>query len=161
MKTIPLTQGKVAIVDDEDYEELAKYKWCAIQAPNGLWYAQRHDPAQGGRRKTILMHRALMAGDSPLEVDHINGDGLDNRRENLRLTTKSGNQRNRKAHRAGRLVGAHLVSGSCRRKPWRAQIWDGKHMHHLGYFATEQEANECFLRADFVLSLIKARLEGR
>ena len=149
MKTIPLTQGKVAIVDDEDYEELAKYKWCAHQAPNGCWYALRKGPLPGGRQKTIYMHRALMAGDSQLEVDHINGDGLDNRRANLRLVTGSVNQRNQRCHRAGRLVGAHLQRGQYRSKPWRARIRIGAKIRHLGSFATEQEAHERFLRADF------------
>ena len=151
MKTIPLTQGKVALVDDEDYEELMKYKWYARKAPNGLWYAVRSVHLSGGRWKRISMHRFLMAGDSPLEVDHINGDGLDNRRANLRLVTKSGNQRNRKSHRAGRLVGARLARDHFRRRPWQAEIWDGQRVRHLGCYATEQEAHERFLQADALM----------
>ena len=151
MKTIPLTQGKVAIVDDEDYEELMKHKWYANKRPDGRWYAVRRGPLLGGRRKTIYMHRALMAGASPLQVDHINGDGLDNRRANLRLVTQSVNQRNQKGHRAGRLVGTYLKRDHDRRKPWQAQLGLGKQKYNLGYFATEQEAHERFLQADALM----------
>jgi len=150
MKTIPLTQGKVALVDDEDYEELMKHKWYASHEGNG-WYAKRKGPRHGGRQTMIYMHRALMAGDSPLEVDHINGDGLDNRRANLRLVTKSGNARNRQGHRAGRLVGTELMRDGKRSKPWKSQIFDTGCMRHLGYFATEQEAHERFLQADALM----------
>ena len=161
MKMIPLTQGKVAFVDDEDYEELLKYKWFAKRAPNGRWYAARKVTQPGGRGKTIYMHRFLIAGKSPLDVDHINGDGLGNCRENLRLTTRAGNLRNQKRHRIGRLVGACLTRDHRRQKPWKALIRIGAKSRHLGYFATEQEAHERFLRADLVLNLIKARLAGR
>jgi len=149
---IPLTHGKVAIVDDEDYGELMKYKWYASRDGN-RWYAMRKGPRHGGRQKTILMHRFLIAGDSTLDVDHIHGDGLDNRRENLRLTTRSGNLRNRKSHRAGRLVGSRLLRGRNLRKPWQARIRIGGTVHYLGMFATEQEAHERFLRADMERNL--------
>jgi len=158
MKTIPLTKGKGALVDDEDYVELAKYKWYANESCSGCWYAHRKGPRNGGRGTLIQMHRALIAGDSPLTVDHINGDGLDNRRANLRLTTPSGNQRNRKAHRAGRLVGAYYHRGEQRAKPWQAAILDNGRMRHLGYSSTEQEAHDRFVQAD---AIMKARGKGR
>jgi len=158
MREIPLTQGKVALVDDEDYAELMKYKWYAHKRPNGCWYAVRKVPRKGGGQKMIYMHRALMAGDSPLEVDHINGDGLDNRRANLRLTTTSGNQRNQKMHRAGRLVGSRHKGAAYKTKPWQAEIRDGQRVRHLGMFATEQEAHDRFVQAD---AIMQARGKGR
>jgi hypothetical protein len=58
MKTIPLTQGKVALVDDEDYPELSKFRWCAVRHRN-TWYAVRGESADG-RRLTVRMHRQIL-----------------------------------------------------------------------------------------------------
>ena len=87
-KEIQLTQGKVAVVDDEDYEMLIGLgvRWCLNDG-----YAFN---AQYGR-----MHRFLMSAPTNRMVDHVNGDKLDNRRENLRLATSSENQANRRAVR--------------------------------------------------------------
>ncbi len=76
MKNIPLTQGKVALVDDDDYEWLIEDRWhCTVNAPTKL-YAARHLVVDGVR-KTIYMHRVIM-GDKILEIDHIDGDCLNN-----------------------------------------------------------------------------------
>lgn len=84
MIAIELTQGKRAIIDDEDYELVSKYKWHF----DGRYAAHK------GRKK-IYMHRLIM-GKSPLDVDHINRDKLDNRRKNLRFCTRSQNLLNKK-----------------------------------------------------------------
>jgi hypothetical protein len=153
MKEIPLTQGKVALVDDEDYERVMAYKWYAAMQGR-QWYALRK-VQRDGKQTTVEMHRFILdAGDSPLQVDHINGNGLDNRRVNLRLGTRSENQRNSYKHRAGRLPGTYLMKRGYRlARPWQAQIWIDGRMRHLGCFATAQEAHERFLRADFERSL--------
>ena len=90
MKVIKLTRGKVAIVDDEDFEELNRYKWHY----NNRGYAAR---SIGGRKdkKNVLMHRVMLSTPTGTYVDHINGDKLDNRRVNLRLCTNVENCRNR------------------------------------------------------------------
>ena len=94
---VPLSQGKVALVDIADADRVLRYKWCAL-CPNPnrgkpKWYAVRKDysfrPA-----KTIYLHRFLMEVDEGLEVDHENGDGLDCRRANLREATRSQNAQN-------------------------------------------------------------------
>lgn len=98
MKTISLTQGKAAIVDDEDYDWLNQVKWYTKVTSDGYKiYAARFKRIDG-RPTTIYMHRAIMGGnlDEPeipqgYEVDHDNDDGLDNRRENLKIVTKSEN----------------------------------------------------------------------
>ncbi len=88
MKFIELTQGKRAIVDDEDYELIASRKWYAAKAGRGYFYAVREE---GGRR--VSMHRAI-AGYPGKVVDHINGDTLDNRRSNLRAVSNAENVQN-------------------------------------------------------------------
>jgi hypothetical protein len=101
-KQIPLSQqkrrnsknlGLVALVDDEDYDWLCQWKWTSVSTErrNG-GYAMRLDNRAG---KTILMHRIILNAPEGVEVDHINGSGLDNRRENLRIVTLQQNRQNR------------------------------------------------------------------
>jgi hypothetical protein len=92
MKEIPLTQGKVALVDDEDFESIANHKWCAHQRGN-TFYAERS--RFGNRGGTILMHREILStSDTALEIDHIDGNGLNNTRANLRVVTHAENMKN-------------------------------------------------------------------
>ncbi|SRR5579871_347772 len=96
MKTIELTRGKDTIVDDEDFEELSKYKWCAKQNHNGCFYAGRKVRRSDGGRTARFMHRIIMnVTDPKLQIDHIDGNGLNNQRGNLRVATPSQNMRNR------------------------------------------------------------------
>jgi hypothetical protein len=90
MKFIQLTQGKQAIVDDEDFELLSQFKWYAMKSGHNVYAARG-----GGKRRMELLHRLILGvTDSKIEVDHINGDGLDNRRSNLRVATHADNQHN-------------------------------------------------------------------
>ena len=86
---IPLSQGLFALVDPEDYEELSRHKWCATRAEHTV-YASRGGPDG----KPILMHRVIMKTPPGMVVDHINGDGLDNRKRYLRNGTKAQNRYN-------------------------------------------------------------------
>src|SRR5690349_13550488 len=90
MKIIPLTQGKVTLVDDADYEELSKFKWCAVKH-NRNFYASRSQYLGyvNGKMKTksIFMHRLLLKPDKGFVVDHLDGDGLNNQRYNIRSVT--------------------------------------------------------------------------
>jgi len=94
VKEIKLTQGQVTIVDDEDFEELNQYKWTAHNATkkdkSDYFYAIRCV-----NKKMIRMHRVLMNPPDDMQIDHINRNPLDNRKENLRICTHSVNQRNR------------------------------------------------------------------
>jgi hypothetical protein len=133
MKTIPLTRGKVAIVDDEDYAVLSAWKWYAINT-NNSWYAMRTDMAS---RRNIRMHRQIMAIDS--QIDHRNGNGLDNRRCNLRPCTSAQNSYNRGLHKRNKsgFIGVFWSNNAQR---WEAQIRHrGKRMY-LGRFDTATEA---------------------
>lgn len=101
MKFILLTQEKIAIVDKQDYTRLNTYIWHAV-CFQGRWYAALSIP---GKQRKHYMHRVLVPTPPGWDVDHINGNTLDNRRRNLRASTKSQNQRNR-----------HAVSGSVKYK---------------------------------------------
>lgn len=94
MMQIPLTKGLVALVDDDDYDFLMQWKWCASDCSRGLgtkFYAVTQIRTFEYKRKRIYMHRVIMGEPLNLCVDHINGDSLDNRKENLRSVTVSEN----------------------------------------------------------------------
>lgn len=98
---IPLSQGKIAIVDAEDYELVRGYTWCATHKGNNF-YAVTHTSRAGGKKShSVYLHRLLMNPPRGQEVDHINGDSLDNRRCNLRLATKAQNQHNMRIREGG------------------------------------------------------------
>lgn len=132
MKQIPLTKGYFATVDDEDFESLSKFKWLAGAQPTGLVYALH---------RGTLMHRRILEKeleDKPIHVDHINGNGLDNRRSNLRLCTSAQNQMNRRKQR-GKCASKYKGVRRCRKK-WQAHLKkDGKYFF-LGTFEKEEDA---------------------
>src|ERR1700757_2583296 len=98
MKTLPLTQGRVALVDDEDYDWLNQWKWSY----SNHGYARRGERLFSGSYKTvhILMHRAIMHAPDGVEVDHINHDSLDNQKVNLRLASHKQNSHNLRGPRS-------------------------------------------------------------
>jgi len=93
-REIPLTQGKIALVDEEDYAFLSQFHWTAIKRPRG-WHAFRMRKVMVNVWRPLYMHRVILGEPKGLLVDHRNGDGLDNRRHNLRSCTKSQNGQNR------------------------------------------------------------------
>ena len=143
MKTIKLTQNQVALVDPKLYPFLSRWKWHAAKL-SGKFYAAKAVPLdfKGERKRVMYMHH-LVAGHpiDNLEIDHINGNGLDNRRKNLRLVSHAINQANRKEHRLGHIIG---TSYNKRVKKWVAQLWIGKKREHLGYFTSQKDAASCF-----------------
>lgn len=134
MKEIKLTQGFVSIVDDEDFEELSKYKW---QYAGG--YAVRSISWAFGRQPLTRIHVQIMGKIEGLEIDHISGDKLDNRRENLRHVTAAQNQYNRKPNRGGssRYKGVNWYKAG---KKWHSSIKAGGKTRHLGYYYIERDA---------------------
>lgn len=138
-KEIPLTQGKVVLVDIEDYNYLMQWKWCADKANEyGLFYASRKILKEN-KQTTLRMHIEIMKPSKGKEVDHINGNGLDNRRSNLRICTRSQNMMNSSHHRdnASGYKGVHWYKQT---KKWQARIMKDYKQKHLGYFNTKQEA---------------------
>jgi hypothetical protein len=142
MRTIPLTQGYEALVDDEDYEELSKHKWFASIDGRGFPYAARNYRTARGK-SILLLHRYLMgvqdAGRS-VEVDHRNHNTLDNTRENLRVCTHADNQQNRTGADIDSFTGVrnvcfHRASG----KYMVTMTLFGKR-HYFGLYSTLEEA---------------------
>ena len=136
MKEIKLTQGKVALVDDADYEWLSSWKWCANRSHRG-WYATRD--CYDGPHTRVRMHRVIMDAQPGEQVDHINGNGLDNRRENLRICSHSENQHNAAKRRgcSSRYKGIYWHKGHGK---WVARVWLTGSQHSLGLFTDEVEA---------------------
>ena len=95
-KQIPLSQGKFALVDDEDFERINQWKWSALKDKRFKWYAVRNSPRQLGRRKKLIyMHRVIMNTPEDMDTDHVDGnDTLNNQRHNLRICTHSQNMAN-------------------------------------------------------------------
>ena len=156
MKEIKITRqnGKeyTVIVDNEDYEELMKYKWYILKKTN-TFYVQRHGKRyENGKyiREKILLHRQVLgATDSKIFIDHINHNGLDNRKENLRIANPTQNQHNQKPHKTyrGHSTSSKYKGVSWHKKleKWQSQIniGNGK-KKHLGYFHNEEDARDAY-----------------
>jgi hypothetical protein len=136
MKLITLTNGMQAKVDDEDYPLLARFKWGALKTRGGRVYARTTTRLPGGNQE--LMHRLVLQ--TPLDVDHINSDGLDCRRENLRAATESQNLHNRGAQ-SNNTSGVKGVSWCRKRQRWVAFCTVGR-KHHTKRFTSFDEAVE-------------------
>ena len=141
---IELTKGQKAIVDWRDVEWLKKLKWYFNESPNGTGYAARIK-LQGGERLLISMHRAVFLRYNPRladafdDIDHINGNKLDNRLSNLRSATRHQNSGNRGANKNNK-SGYKGVNFYSKNNSWKAQIMDNGKKRHIGYYATPEEA---------------------
>ena len=136
MKTIPLTQGKVAVVDDADYDRLNRWKWFAVRGRRS-WYAMRcRSRADRPGPHLILMHREILSAPVGVEVDFISGDGLDNQRSNLRLANRRLNARNRRHHKRRDLPPNVYPRGS----RYTAVVCRDARLVYLGVFDTPAEA---------------------
>lgn len=147
MIEIPLTQGQVALIDDEDYKLVSQYKWHARwDKHTKSYYAATNVKKEDGGRTTLKMHRLIMNAEKGKQVDHINHNTLDNRKENLRLCTNSQNQHNQ-GKRINNTSGLKGISWYKRDEKWRARIELNGRAIHLGYFATKEDAYEAYCKA--------------
>jgi len=150
MKTIPLVGAKGVglnvIVDDNDYAAVSRYRWSLIvpnkKCPQGR-YAQAWIRDLTGVPRRLTLHRFLLSPKSGELVDHINGDGLDNRRCNLRVVSHSQNQQNRRG------IGGRIIKG-VKKTPngrWAAQIERNGIARYLGTYDTPEAASEAYQSA--------------
>lgn len=136
MKEIPLTRGKLAIVDDEDYERLSSCKWYI-----GVGWHTYYAVGKFNGKK-ILMHRVITNCPDGLEVDHIDGNGLNNQKSNLRVTTTRGNAQNRHQKTSSKYPGVDYTQGH-----YRARIRVSGKLIELGNFCMEELAYARYLHA--------------
>jgi hypothetical protein len=140
LRTIELTQGKVALVDDEDYDWLSQWKWYAHRNPKTriYWYARRDE-----KRRTIFMHREILRTSRGSQVDHRDQNGLNNQKSNLRDCTHAQNMQNR---RPSAKTGFRGVT-QYRKDTWKSEIKTNGLRIYLGYYATAEEAARAYDRA--------------
>jgi hypothetical protein len=141
---IPLTQNKWALVDKEDYELVSQYSWCYIKGWHNKMtgYAQTNLHLPNGNYKRITMHRLLTNFDK--QVDHKDGNGLNNRRLNLRLVTDTQNRMNQQKYKNNTSGYKGVATRISRGKPWRACIVVNKKQIHLGLFENPVDAARAY-----------------
>lgn len=144
MKKIPLTQGKVALVDDEDYGWLSKWKWYAIKGRN-TYYAAREHYVSPEVRYIVRMHREIMGAGhrDGNQFDHADRNGLNNQKNNLRRCTHQQNQFNQKPWTkcTSHYKGVYQRAG---KKNWTAQISRNGKVVHLGNRGSEIECAKLY-----------------
>lgn len=140
MKEIQLTQAKVALVDDEDYKYLNELKWHLHKNGNQLY--ARTIYYENKKRKGIYMHRIILEPKGKC-IDHINGNGLDNRKCNIRICERHENALNRKKN-INNLSGFKGVSWFKPSQKWRAQIQYKKIVYYLGCYEKHVDAARAY-----------------
>lgn len=147
MREIPLTQGLTAKVDDDDYDYLSQWNWCASDNGGRVYAVTWH------KEKLISMHRLLLDYTGALDIDHVNHDGCDNRRENLRIVTRTVNNLNRRV--PPKNIKVRETATGAKRYDARVQ-WNYVSIH-LGTYETEDDAKEAVRNA--IQQIIKGSKE--
>lgn len=135
MKEIELTQGKIALVDDEDFEYLNQFKWHAIKSRNTFY---------GCRLRNLRMHREIMkVKNTNVIIDHIDGNGLNNQKYNLRICSVGENNKNRHTvNNFSGYLGVSRVTSKCER--WQANIRVNGKTLYLGSFKDKKDAAKAY-----------------
>jgi hypothetical protein len=136
-RAIPLTKGYVTFIDAADYEMLSRWKWQAVEGPRTV-YAQRHLWRASGDA-TAFMHRTIMLPDPRQQIDHVNHNGLDNRRANLRVCTPSQNCASQRVSGLGTSPFKGVFWHKQTAK-WAAFIKVDYQPRYLGLFTDDREA---------------------
>jgi hypothetical protein len=139
MKTIQLTKGYAAVVDDADFERLSHFMWRVLDNPKKRTkYATTIIKVGPKRYRTVLMHRMILNAQSGRLVDHWDGDGLHNWRTNLRYCSNRQNAQNKRGDRetTSQFKGVHLM----RNGKWRSSINTEEGKKHIGVFVRELDA---------------------
>lgn len=146
MKKLKLTKNKYAIIDDEDFDFLNKWKWYL--GADG--YARR-SYKESGKQCAVTMHRALLNPPKDKLVDHKNSNRCDNRRANLRICTRSQNAMNRKETKKNMsgYKGIYPMKNSTK-NPWAAKIQVNGESIYLGMFPTKIEASKAYSDAAII-----------
>jgi len=159
MKEVPLTKGCVALVDDADYERVSVLKWRTDRNQNGNLYARTSKWLPGGKVKNTTMHRFILGTAPGVTVDHIDGNGLNNQRSNLRECSITENSCNRKKS-LGKKSQYKGVRRDAKYNRWDARIKSMGKSIYLGYFKSEVEAARAYDEAALRLFGEFARLNS-
>ena len=147
MKEIQLTQGKVALVDDEDYEYLNQWKWCLRGTGLGKFYAIRgFSKSKKSNKGSISLHRQLMKPEKGYVIDHLDGNTLNNQKHNLRICTQSQNCSNQKISKSN-TSGYKGVIYSQPSNKYYARITFNKKFLHLGSYIDPKDAARAYNEA--------------
>lgn len=147
MKEIKLTRGFATLVDDEDFNVLNQHKWCAVPSGGETFYAVRKEWNGKGKQRAVWMHRLLINTPVGMFTDHIDGNGLNNQKSNLRICTNSQNQFN-KGKSKRNSSGYKGVSWFKPMGKWDVRISAHKRQIHIGYFDSKEEAARAYLEAE-------------
>jgi hypothetical protein len=142
MKTIPLSQGKFAIVDDEDFVRLNQFKWFAFKN-HQVWYSGRNDRT-GPKRKTVYLHHEVLRCPTSRQVDHRDRDGLNNQKYNLRYASNVQNQMNKVGWGKVGLKGVRIQANHKGSNPFQARIQLNGKVFSLGTYPTSIEAAKAY-----------------
>ena len=142
MKEIRLNTGEVTLVDDDDYEYLSQWRWCAVRDGNTT-YACRYINEKNKYPILIRMHRIIMNAPKRQEIDHIDHNGLNNQRSNLRFCTHQQNQANQRFKRKYKYVGVFMSPDGL----FGARIGANGQKYYLGYYKTIEEAAKAYNEA--------------
>jgi len=146
VKKIKLTQGKYALVDDKDFKTMNEVKWYLYSnKKHDCMYAMR-EVSLKGKKTNIWMHRLILGAPRNKSVDHINGNGLDNRRKNLRLATHSQNMKNRKINK-NNTSGYKGVCWNVAAKAWVVYIGVNGEKKYEGMFDSKLKAHQAYVTA--------------
>lgn len=142
MKKIPLSKGLIALVDDEDYQDIIKNRWSAGQSKNSI-YAVRTKRVNG-KMVCIKMHRQILKATPGQIIDHINGNTLDNRKKNLRVVTMQQNCMNRR-----KTLARSGIKGVSQRRSgkWQSRITINSKDIYLGTYETKELAQAAYIKA--------------
>jgi hypothetical protein len=135
--------GYDVLIDDEDFEKVTSIDWHLLSGRGKVYFRKSKYLGQN-KRKTILLHRFITNAPADKQIDHVNGNTLDNRKSNLRLCTVAENTRNCKKKKKTGYKGVFFRKD---RGKFTAQIRENYHIHFLGYFNAPEEAYEAYCEA--------------
>lgn len=136
MREVNLTQGKITLVDEIDFDRVAASSWCAaFEKKSGRWVAKR----AGIKGGTEYLHRFILDAPISMHVDHMDGNTLNNQRSNLRICTQRQNKQSRRTARQFKGAGLHKLTGK-----FAAYLGHSGKRHHLGLFPTIEAAARAY-----------------